>query len=749
MKIIFSLAHVGFVRNYDRTVRHLAVQGHQIHIAVLTARNKLREKSTLDRLMAEHPNVTYGLWPKIKPSVWVSAALPIRVTQDYIRYLDPRYKSSTELRKRVASKTPLAGEWFAKIFAGFGSWSRRTCLWLLPWLDRAMPVNEDVLTFLRDQKPDVLLVTPLIDVGSSQVEHVKAAKTLGIPTGLCVASWDNLTNKGLIREIPDRVFVWNESQRQEAIELHGVKSEQVVVSGAQIFDHWFEATETESRESFCKKVGLNPEYPFILYVGSSRFIAPDEALFMLQFVEELRHAPDLDMRNIGVLVRPHPTNIRHWRAFERPNESVTSDVQPSQTRLSIGEPWRVRERQPLRFENLAFWPPLESVPDDGKDSLWDFFSAENRSDYFHSIYHSRVVTGVNSSGMVEAGIVGRPVCAPVVPEFAHSQGGTLHFDHLLRAGGGLLYTAPTTEKFIKVIRERLQTSEVDGQLVDRPDPKSQKFTEAFLRPRGISKEVSPILASEIEALADLPVAPRPFFSSLYPARAVAYVIGRLAGSKPINRKPVPRVKKQKRRTPHERVADGVMTAIRPFVFVVVHAAIPLVWFWELLAPGGVVVRRSVRVLHRAVLRMIEVTISRGNRFLRQTRKQLLRMFIKRPARVARRTLAIILTACRRLARLGRLVIGSLRRGSYRIVKGIRFALHRSLKRFRHGIHRIRRLIGVIVLHRSLKRFRHGIHRIRKLIGVMVLGRSLKRLRHGIHRMRKLIGVMVRGGDLTE
>ncbi len=743
MKIVFSLAHVGFVRNYDRTVRHLSAQGHQIHIAVLTARNKLREKSTLDRLMAEHSNITYGLWPKSKPSVWTSAALPIRVTQDYIRYLDPRYRSSTELRKRVASKTPLGGEWFANIFAVFGSWSRRTCLWLLSWLDRAMPVNEDALAFLRDQKPDVFLVTPLIDVGSSQVEHIKAAKALGIPTGLCVASWDNLTNKGLIREIPDRVFVWNESQRQEAIELHGVKREQVVVSGAQIFDHWFETTETESRESFCKKVGLNPQYPFILYVGSSRFIAPDEALFMLQFVEELRHAPDLDMRKIGVLVRPHPTNIRHWRAFERSSAAGASNGSVSSTEVSVTrEAWRVRERQPLRFENLSFWPPLESVPDDGKDSLWDFFGAENRLDYFHSIYHSRVVTGVNSSGMVEAGIVGRPVCSPVVPEFAHSQGGTLHFDHLLRAGGGLLYTATTTEEFIKVIRERLRAGE-------RPDPKSQKFTEAFLRPRGISKEVSPILASEIEALADLAVTPRPFFSALYPARAAAYVIGRLSGSKPTSRKPIPRAKKQKRRTPHERVADGVMTAIRPLVFVVVHAAIPLVRFWELLIPVGIAVRRWGRVLRRAVLRMGEVTRSRGSRFLRQTRKQLLRMFIKRPARVARRTLAIMLTGCRRLARLGRLVIGSLRRGSYRIVKGIRFVLHRSLKRFRHGIHRIRKLIGLMVLHRSLKRFRHGIHRIRKLIGLMVLRRSLKRFRHGIHRIRKLFGVMIRGGDLTE
>ena len=34
---------------------------------------------------------------------------------------------------------------------------------------------------------------------------------------LPVLSWDNLTNKGLIRVQPDQVFVWNEAQKAEAV----------------------------------------------------------------------------------------------------------------------------------------------------------------------------------------------------------------------------------------------------------------------------------------------------------------------------------------------------------------------------------------------------------------------------------------------------------------------------------------------------------------------------------------------------
>ena len=701
MKIVFSLAHVGFVRNYDRTLRHLAAHGHQIHIAVLTARNKLREKSTLDRLMVDCPNVTYGQWPKTKSSVWTSAALAIRVTQDYIRYLDPRYRSSTELRKRVVSKTPVGGVWFATIFAGVGSWPRRVCLWLLSWLDRAMPLNVEALAFLREHKPDVFLVTPLIDVASTQVEHVKVAKALGIPAALCVASWDNLTNKGLIREIPHRIFVWNESQRQEAVELHGVKREQVVVSGAQIFDHWFDATETESREVFCNKVGLNPQRPFILYIGSSRFIAPDEALFMLDFIEELQHAADPDMRDVGVLVRPHPTNIRHWRAFERP--TAKTDVRKPTTTVSVSRPretWRVRNRQPLRFENLAFWPPLESVPDDGKDSLWDFFSVENKLDYFHSIYHSGVVIGVNSSGMVEAGIVGRSVCSPVVPEFSHSQGGTLHFDHLLKVGGGLLYTAKTTEEFLQVIRERLRAGE-------HPDPKSQRFTEAFLRPRGIGQEVSPILAQEIEALAELSVVPQRFFPALYPARAVAYVIGRLAGAEPTKtRKPPHLLRKGKRKTWHQRAAPWVMRVIRPLAFVVIHIAIPLVQLWETVVPRVRSVQRSVRVLRRTSLRMGKVIRTRVREARHHTRKRLLKTAITRPARAGRRALSKVAGAVRNYEK-------PMKRWWRRTFKTV---LHK-LRRVRGAVSRSNRLLShrVLKLRRMPSSFlRRRLHRSRKL-----------------------------------
>ena len=56
--------------------------------------------------------------------------------------------------------------------------------------------------YIEAQGPDVVLVTPLIALGSAQIDYLRAARSLGIPTALCVWSWDHLSSKALIRELP-------------------------------------------------------------------------------------------------------------------------------------------------------------------------------------------------------------------------------------------------------------------------------------------------------------------------------------------------------------------------------------------------------------------------------------------------------------------------------------------------------------------------------------------------------------------
>src|SRR5258705_323315 len=108
---------------------------------------------------------------------------------------------------------------------------------------------------------DLLLLTPLLYFGSQQVEYVRAARAQGIRTALGVGSWDHLTTKGLIHEAPRHVLVWNEAQRGEAHELHGIPPERVTVTGAQAYDHWFVQQPSLPRQAFCAKVGVPADRP--------------------------------------------------------------------------------------------------------------------------------------------------------------------------------------------------------------------------------------------------------------------------------------------------------------------------------------------------------------------------------------------------------------------------------------------------------------------------------------------------------
>src|SRR4030095_16448798 len=100
--------------------------------------------------------------------------------------------------------------------------------------ERAIPVQPSIVDFLRAHAPDVLLVSPLVAAAFDPVDWVKAARVCGIRTGVCIASWDNLTNKGLLRVEPDLVIVWNEAQRREAHEYHYVQIDRVAAAGRQL-----------------------------------------------------------------------------------------------------------------------------------------------------------------------------------------------------------------------------------------------------------------------------------------------------------------------------------------------------------------------------------------------------------------------------------------------------------------------------------------------------------------------------------
>ena len=321
----------------------------------------------------------------------------------------------------------------------------------------AVPLRPQALHFIEDEAPDVVAFTPLVQFSSPQVEYVRAARALGIPSVLCVHSWDNLTTKGVIHEATDVVAVWNDVQRREAIDLHDVDPTAVYVTGAPAYDRWFEWSPSRSRVEFCADVGLDPETLIILYVCSSSFIAPREDRFVERWLGSLRARPEALLRTANVIVRPHPQAGEHWA------------------------------RNGIVGERVVVWPR------GGADPIQAVASA----DYFDSIHHAGAVVGVNTSALIESVIVGRPVYAAPAREFRATQEGTLHFHHLLAASGGPIVPVRDMDEHLDLLVAGLSER-------DRFEQRSRAFVASFIRPCGTRRSATESLVDAIERTAASP-----------------------------------------------------------------------------------------------------------------------------------------------------------------------------------------------------------------------------------------------------
>jgi hypothetical protein len=459
MKLLFFARHWSYLRNFESVIEALAERGHRVHMAV-DVEEALGGQQMIERLVARYPEqLSMGNAPGRALGAWSELARRVRHALDYLRFLEPRYAATPHLANRARERAPRALLALLELPLFRRDEGRRWLARLLRTFERGLPRSRDLERYVASHDPDAVLITPLVDIGSRQLDHLRAAATLGVRTVLPVGSWDHLSSKALLRLMPDAVLVWNEVQKTEAVEMHGVPAERVLVTGAQCYDQWWNRRPSRSREAFTARVGLRSDKPFVLYVCSSLFRGTaDEPEFVLEWVQALRGSSDPRLKDIGILIRPHPARLKEWQGVD----------------LSV-------------YRNLTFWG---AHPVD----------AEAKDDYFDSMYYSAAVVGLNTSAFIEAAVVGKPVHTVLLPEISTAnQEGTIHFHYLLTVNGGLLRTARTLDEHVSLLAGSLGP-EGGG------DAQAGAFAAAFVRPFGVDVPATPRF---IEAVEQVVAAPAP------------------------------------------------------------------------------------------------------------------------------------------------------------------------------------------------------------------------------------------------
>jgi len=449
LKIIFVIRSWDHIGHQESTIRELCEAGHSVK--VLFDEKWCNRTTTDEAVRALDERLEQFSWEFLIPRMdllWLPI-FGIRELRNYVRYL--RYpEQSPFYLQRVEKKFPNIIQ-FVLRRKGVQKFLSSDFFWrFLDLFEKSVPVHKKAIQWLKDYDPDVLVATPANLWWSQEVDYIKAAKYLRIPTIIAVYSWDNVSTKGVFHEIPDLTVGWNSSHFREALKL-GVPAEKMIVAGAPIFDKWMKNDLIPSdRSSFCQNVGLDSKRPFILYLGSSQNIAKDESWFVESLAVHLENSSNKELQELQILVRPHPANA---------------------TGLSK-----------LAIPRVVVWPSSGSLPN-SKISLQDFYD---------SLYHSVGTLGINTSGMLDALVFGKSGMTILVDRYAITQANAIHYQDLFNTQA--LEVATAMDETLEIVTRFMVGR--DNKKVLR-----QKFVKDFIRPRGENTPAGYVLARIVEMMA--------------------------------------------------------------------------------------------------------------------------------------------------------------------------------------------------------------------------------------------------------
>lgn len=454
LDVVFVMRSLGFLRFYREPLELLVDRGHEVQLLLERGEHRETEQQWL-AAMAERRNFSYLVGDHYGGGHAAKRRSDLRKAIEYLRAVsDGSDRTTIRFRHRLRD-APRWARWVARAIP----FSRplRVVHAAAAALDRMLGVPKATREYLAGRRPDLVAVCDHGNVGSLASLYLACARAQGVPTAGCVASWDNLSSSQRLRTVPDALVVWNRWQLREAVELHDVPADRVAVVGAPGFDDWF-VRAPHPRDEFLRRVGLDPSRPVILWVGGALYRGRrTEAEYALAWVDALRASSDPVLSTAGVLLRPHPLRLKHWQ------------------RVDVAG-----------FDNVAVFPRDHGFPTDN----------EARADYFDSIYHCAAVVGVNTSAMIEAAILGKPVLAVVSDEWHDSQLGTHHFPYLVDSSGGVVRVSHSFEEQLGDLRQLLAGPDADVA------GRSRRFVADFVRPLGIDRPVTPVFVETLEAVAE-------------------------------------------------------------------------------------------------------------------------------------------------------------------------------------------------------------------------------------------------------
>ena len=322
---------------------------------------------------------------------------------------------------------------------------------LIRLLDRLVAIDPAAASLLEKYKPDLIII-PDIVFPPDRV-FLRAAKRLGYFVIGMIRSWDNLTSKGVIQILPDKLMVHTTIMKQEAVRYAGMPERDIAVTGIPAYDMFFKKSAV-SHDDFLRSLGIPPERRVILcapflysFTGSAAVIVNG----LIQAIERGTLPADLHL-----IVRYRPATPDFPEGAVKASDHMT-----------ITRP-------------CEYFFPVKNIQSPTED--WEF-SKKDLDLLQHSLYYSDVTINVMSTLSIDAAIYDKPVinvrfeADPACPPWQRHDIFTpfVHYRELEETGG--IRMAWSMEELIHRINEYLKNPALDREGRSRIVKEQVEFTD--------------------------------------------------------------------------------------------------------------------------------------------------------------------------------------------------------------------------------------------------------------------------------
>jgi len=378
-----------------------------------------------------HPRVTLADLPPHRPGGLEGRLMALMQAA----YLESGVTESVRIRRQeaIANKTVRwirVKRWLATVMAP--SMVRTPTRYQLidrlvshPWADE-----------LFERYRPALVVTSSPGLIFSELPLLRTAVRRRVRSVAVDPSWDNFTNKLLPVRRVSRVIVWNQLMKQQAVDLHGYRPEEVRISGAPQWDLYFRDGTITPRDAFFRQIGADPSRKLITLTTSPRELYPHFSHLVRTLVAAMESGKW--GRPAQLLVRVHPRDELDAYAGFR-----------GVPHLIIEKPFRATVR--------------------AGDGLAVDVTADTQRHLANTLCHSDVVVQVASTIAIEAAIFDTPVVnvafdGETPAEWVQSARRYLRFTHFVNiTRHGAVSTADTPPQMVDAIARYLSDPSLDRE----------------------------------------------------------------------------------------------------------------------------------------------------------------------------------------------------------------------------------------------------------------------------------------------